>query len=203
MGGGSVVVFHPRLLKCSFFFLNNPTHHTHSNSSWSTKGQNPLLGLQLALSMPFMRTSPSIVSKSPSRGLAGRISHQNKLRYLTKVSFCYWVYFVTFRQKRMHLDRLAWFGLELWPSNQRQEGEERPEKREGVKSDVHFIFHSRKQLTIIITHLVLQLRIKVALHQPLPKQPSWLESTPHLGELRRHEHNFKCKLNWGGSRKNT
>ena len=107
MGGGSVVVFRPRLLKCSFFYLNNPTHHTHSNSSWSTKGQNPLLGLHLALSMPFMSTSPSIVSKSPSRGLVGRISHQNKLRYLTKVSFCCWVYSVTFREKRMHLDRLA------------------------------------------------------------------------------------------------
>lgn len=52
------------------------------------------------------------------------------------------------------------------------EKEERPGKRDGVKSDVHSVFHSRKQLAIIITHLVSQLRIQVALHQTLPKQPS-------------------------------
>lgn len=165
--------------------------------------ENPLQILYLAIIMPFMSGSQSIMPKSPYWGLVRRLFYQNKLRYQTKVPFCCEVYFVTFRQRETHLDKLAWLGLEIWPSNQRLEEDERPEKREGEKSNVHSVFHSRKQLAIIITHLVLQLRIKVALHQTLPKQPLWLESTPHLGEPRSHEPNFKCKLNWGGSRENT
>ena len=59
------------------------------------------------------------------------------------------------------------------------EEEERPGGRGGE------IQHSlcilpRKQPAIIITHLVLQLRIKVTLHQTLPKQPVLIRkySTP-------------------------
>lgn len=52
------------------------------------------------------------------------------------------------------------------------EEEEKPEKRDPVKSSVPSVFRSRKQLASLITHLVLQLRIKVALHQTLPRQPS-------------------------------
>ena len=50
------------------------------------------------------------------------------------------------------------------------EEEERPGKRQRIKSSIHSVFYPRKQLEIIITHLVLQLRIKVTLHQTLPKQ---------------------------------
>lgn len=44
---------------------------------------------------------------------------------------------------------------------------------------------------------------EMAGHQTLSyqEQPSGLASTPHLGEPRRQENHFKCKLNWGGSRK--
>lgn len=163
----------------------------------------PTIGLVFGYHYAFCEQIQSSVPKSPHWGWVKRISNWNKLRYLTKGFFCCWDYFVTFRQRGMHLDRLAWFGLEIWPSNQRQEEEEWPGKGRGWNQMFALYFTPENSSRFIITHLVLQLRIKVALHQTLPQQPSWLESTPHLREPRRHEHNFKCKLNWGGSGENT
>jgi len=142
--------------------------------------ENPLEILYLTTIMALMSRSQSVVPKNPYWGLVGRLYHQNKLRYQNKVSFCCYVYFVTFRQKRLHLGKLTLCQWEIWPNNQKWKRKKGQERGRGVKSSIHSLLYPRKQPAIIITHLVLELRIKVTLHQTLPKQPVLIRkySTP-------------------------
>lgn len=172
-----------------FLTIQYAAYHTTLtiNSASSTKGARGLCKVHntahATVDLLCTNRSPSIAPPCPHWGLGGRLSDQNNLRDLTKVFFLLsGIIFCYTHTERNALGEIGMIMLEIWPGCQRQEEEENPGKREGAKPNVPSVFLSRKLLTFIITHLVLQLRIKVALHQTLPEQPSWLESAPHLRE---------------------
>lgn len=69
------------------------------------------------------------------------------------------------RQRGMHFRQIGMNWAEDLTKQLKAGRGRKARKKGGDEINVHSAFHSKKQLTIIITHLALQLRIQVALHQ--------------------------------------